>query len=198
MSAAIRVLLVLGLASTAWGQSLSHLDSWTTDLRSPARVCEAPDGTVVVSDTFYNHLVRFAADGSLLGTVPVPEGPIGIAAHPDGRYFVSLRDDPRVAIYDATFTRTGYLGQVTFLRPTDLDVATNTGNIYVVDSAADRVYGFNADGTLVLTLGTRGGNNGQFRYPSAVTVDEPRNRLMVADHDNCRVQVFATAGGVQL
>ena len=190
----ITVALLLGQVN------LTYLDSWQDQLRSPARLAVAPDGTVWVTDAFYDHVVRFDADGNWLGTWPVAEGPLGLAAHPDGRFFVSLRETSQVAIYDSTFTRIGFLGAgtVNFVRPTDLDVATNTGNIYVVDADADRVYGFNAAGALVLTLGTRGGGNGQFRYPSAVTVDEPRGRLIVADHDNFRVQVFTTAGAYVL
>jgi DNA-binding beta-propeller fold protein YncE len=160
------------------------------------------NGTVLVTDPSQNQIVRFDAAGNLLGTWPVADGPLGIAAHPDGRYFVSLRDVGKVAIYDASFSFQGYLGagdpQVTFVRPTDIDVASDTGNIYVVDAEADKVYGFSPAGARLLKFGSRGGNNGQFRYPSAIAVDEPRGRLIVADHDNFRIQVFTTAGAHRL
>jgi DNA-binding beta-propeller fold protein YncE len=190
------VILVVAVAASASAQSLTYIRSLQAELRSPSRSAVAADGTILVTDTFYDHVARFDAGGNLLGTWPVPEGPVGIAVHPDGRYFVALRQPAKVAIYDSSFTRVGYLGEglVTFVRPTDIDVATNTGNIYVADPGADRVYGFNSAGALVLTLGTRGSGNGQFRSPSAVTVDETLNRLIVADHDNFRVQVFTTAG----
>lgn len=177
---------------------LSHLGSLTSGLRSPARIAIAADGTVYVTDTFYRHISRYDSAGTLLGTWDVPEGPVGIAVHPDGRLFISLRDVPKVAVYDAAFTRTGFLGdgqpQVAFVRPTDIDVADDAGRIYVVDSGGDRVYGFEATGAVALILGARGERAAEFLSPSAVSVDETNARLLVADHDNFRVQVFTTDG----
>ena len=176
---------------------LTHLGSLTEGLRSPARVAAAPDGTVLVADAFHNHIVHFGAGGAVMATWPVSEGPIGIAAHPDGRYFVSLRDEGTVGIYDATFARIDSLGdgQVTWSQPTDIDVDAVSGRIYVVDSGADRVYAFESGGALALMVGVRGHGSGQFRYPSAIAVDAANSRFFVADQDNFRVQAFdATTG----
>ena len=195
--------LLIGLMVLGPQEPLTHVGSLTESLRSPARVATTPGGTVLVSDTFSNHIARFDVDGTFLGVWPVPAGPIGIAAHPtNGNYYVSLRDEGQVAIYDSAFTFTGYLGDgdppVTFVRPTDIEIAEDTGNIYVVDAEGDCVYGFAPDGGLILSLGIRGGLPGEFRYPSAITVDEARNRLLVADHDNFRVQAFTTGGVFEL
>ncbi|MCO6436047.1 MAG: SMP-30/gluconolactonase/LRE family protein [Phycisphaerae bacterium] len=177
---------------------LEHVASLNEMLRSPARVAVSSDGQVLVTDPSRRQIVRFDALGNLLGSWPVPERPIGLAVHPDGRYFVSYRDEPGVGIYDSTFTRIGLLGEgqplVAFTRPTDIDVATDTGRIYVVDSGADRIYGFESTGGLALIFGTHGEGLGQFQYPSAIAVDEERSRLLVADQDNFRVQVFSTSG----
>lgn len=192
------VFVVAQVASSSEAGSLAHLDTLSESLRSPARLALADDGTVLVSDTFNDHIARFSADGEFLGTWPVPEGPIGVAVHPDGRYFVSLRDEGKVGVYDEMFAFIGFLGDgdpdVAFVQPTDIDIATDTGQIYVVDGAGDRVYGFAADGSLMLRIGARGGGAGDFRYPSALAVDEARGRLVVADHDNFRVQIFTTGG----
>ncbi len=192
MGTALLALLLLG------GPDVTYSGSLTAELRSPARVCVAPDGTVLVTDGFYGHIVRFDAAGGFLDTWAVPEGPLGVAAHPDGRYFVSLRDTAEVAMYDATRARVGYLGDglpaVAFVRPTDIAIAADTGDIYVADPGGDCVYRFAADGSLLLKLGTRGGDDGQFRYPSAIVIDAVNQRLVVADHDNFRIQVFTTGG----
>lgn len=195
--------LLIGLMVSDRGEPLTHVGSLTESLRSPARVALAPDGTVLVTDTFNNHVARFDTDGKFLGVWSVPAGPIGVAAHPtNGNYYVSLRDEAGVAIYDSEFKFTGYLGDgdplVQFVKPTDIDIADDTGNIYVVDAEDDRVYGFAADGSVALIFGIRGGGSGQFRYPSAIAVDEARNRLLVADHDNFRVQAFTTGGVFEL
>jgi predicted CXXCH cytochrome family protein len=176
--------------------TLTHQGTLTESLHGPARVALAPDGTVLVTDPPNNTIARFDAAGVYLGTWSVAEGPLGVAAHPDGRYFVSLRDSAAVAIYDNTFTFTGYLGAgvVTFVGPGDIAIANDTGVIYVVDAAGDYVYGFAADGSLVLTLGGRGGGDGQFRRPNAIAVDVAGSKLLVADQDNFRVQVFTLTG----
>lgn len=190
--------LLVGAMIVGQTDLLPHIDSLTEELRAPARLNITTDGTVLVTDPYLNHVARFGPDGTFIGTSPVPESPIGIAAHPDGRYFVTYRDDPRVGIHDAAFNRIGFLGQgiplVNYVRPTDVKVASSTGRIYVADSGGHRIYGFEAGGSLALILGTQGEQLGQFRYPSAIAVDASRDRLYVADQDNFRVQVFTTAG----
>lgn len=177
---------------------LVYVGSLTEELRSPARVAVTGNGTVLVSDPYRYQIVRFDSTGALLGTWSVPDCPVGVAAHPDGRYFVSYRDVPGVGIYGASFVRTGMLGEgnplVAFVRPTDIDIASDTGRIYVVDSGGDRVYGFEGDGTLALIFGERGESLAQFQYPSALAVDAVNGRLIVADQDNFRIQVFTMNG----
>ena len=58
-----------------------------------------------------------------------------VAIHPDDRYFVTRRDGALAANHDATSNVLGFLGdgEVTFVRPTDIDIATDTGRIYLVD-----------------------------------------------------------------
>jgi DNA-binding beta-propeller fold protein YncE len=194
----VSVGVIVGLLSVGQVGVLPHLDSLTEALRGPARLALAPDGSVFVTDPLSNHVARFDDTGALTGTWPVPAGPIGVAVHPDGRVFVSLREEPNVAIYDSDMSLLGYLGAgdplVAFAGPTDIDIASDTGRIYVVDAEADRIYGFESDGILALRIGSRGSWPGEYIYPSAITVDEPRNRLIVADHDKFRVQVFTTGG----
>jgi predicted CXXCH cytochrome family protein len=189
-------LLLLGAMPLGQVDPLVHEGSISNALRGPARVFATAAGTVLVADPVRNEIVRFDANGVFVGAWSVPEGPLDVALHPDGRYFVSRRDDARVAIYDASFVFAGFLGDgiVTFAEPTDIDIATDTGRIYVADGPADKVYGFESNGALALILGTRGIRPGEFKHPSAIVIDEPRGRLIVADHDNFRVQIFTTAG----
>jgi len=182
--------------------TLTYVGSLTESLRSPARVSMASDGTVLVTDPSNDRIARYDGADNFLGTWDVPEGPLGVAAHADGRYFVSLRDVGKVGIYDAGFSFLGYLGEgdplVNFVQPTDIEIAADTGNIYVVDGEGDKLYGFAPDGSVALIVGIRGGGSGEFRYPSAVTVDEGNSRLLVADHDNFRVQALTTGGVFEL
>ncbi len=174
---------------------LTHQMTWTQGLDNPARLAEA-DGTWLIADTRADRVVRYDSSGAYLGEWAEPAGPVGIAAHPDGRIFVSRRDDRRVAVHDAQYAFLGFLGigAVSFVEPTDLAIDPLTGRIYVVDTGADRVYAFHSSGTLAVMFGSCGSGFGQFKYPTAVAVDPFTSRVLVADQDNFRVQVFDTAG----
>ncbi len=196
-------LIVLASATIGFVDPLTWSGSLSGDeLLSPARVAIAGDElsyTVYVTETSHNHIARYDESGTLLGTWAVPEGPIGIAVHPsNGNYYVSLRDEGKVGIYVAagdTFTRTGFLGEgngmVTFVRPTGLAVGAETGRIYVVDSEGDEWYVFNgSDDSFRAKGGVRGVMNGEFKYPSAIVADEAHDRMIIADQDNFRIQIF--------
>ena len=192
--------LILGLTMVAQAAPLPHLDTLTDGLHSPVRLASMQDGSILVTDAVGRQVVRFDSTGQRTGAWSVPAGPIGVAVHPDGRIFVSCRDEPSVAIFNPDFQPLGYLGagdpQVSFAGPTDLDIATDTGRIYVVDAEGNQVYGFNSDGSLAMLVGTQGHEPGAYLYPSAVAVDETRDRLIIADHDMYRLQVFSTGGAL--
>lgn len=180
-------------------EPLTHVVSLNAGLRNPAGVEVLADGTALVADLSKNQIARIHANGALIGNGSVAEGPIDIAANATGTtFYISLRDLGTVAVYDNSFNRTGFLGDgnamVSFVGPTDIDVATNTGVAYVVDAEGDTVYGFNSDGTLALKFGFRGALPGEFMHPSAIAADEANGRLIVADQDNYRIQVFTTDG----
>jgi predicted CXXCH cytochrome family protein len=176
---------------------LTHLDTLTEGLESPARIAVTP-AELLVTDPQADAIVRFDHGGGYVGSWLEPAGPIGVAVHPDGRIFVSRRDDGQVGVYDAAFTFLRLLGDtdplVDFVMPTDLTVDPTSGRIYVVDGGGDQIYGFASDESLAARFGARGGLTGEFKYPSAIAVDALHNRLIVADQDNFRVQVFSDAG----
>lgn len=72
-----------------------------------------------------------------------------------------------------------------------VDVATH--DIYVTDGSQDRVYKFNAAGTLLGHFGGSGRGNGQFQNPSGVAVDSKGN-VYVTDPVENRVQKFNSSG----
>ena len=178
-------------------RTLDPLLTLSAHLESPARVAVTAT-EVLVTDPHANAIVRFDLSGAYLGTWQEEAGPVGIAAHPDGRVFVSRRDDAKVGVYDASFTLLRFLGDgnpmVNMIKPTDLAVNPDTGRVYVVDSGGDRVYAFEDDEALGLIVGVRGSAASQFKYPSAVAVDTVNDRFLVADQDNFRVQVFDPSG----
>ncbi len=78
-------------------------------------------------------------------------------------------------------------------RPTDVAV-TPAGEIFVADGYGNnRIVHFNELGHFVGTWGSLGSASGQFSLPHSIALDS-RGRLLVADRNNARVQVFDQAG----
>lgn len=84
-------------------------------------------------------------------------------------------------------------GPDTFDRPTDVAVAAN-GDFFVTDGYVNRrVVKFSREGKFIKTWGTPGDRPGEFNLPHAVVIDS-RQRLIVADRENHRLQIFDTEG----
>ena len=80
-----------------------------------------------------------------------------------------------------------------FNHPTDAAIASD-GEIYVTDGYGNsRVHRFTAKGSLIGSWGEPGKAPGQFSTPHAIWVDR-QNRVLVADRENDRVQVFDREG----
>ena len=63
------------------------------------------------------------------------------------------------------------------------------GNVYVADGDNHRVQKFTSNGRFLPKWGSEGTRDGEFDYPSVISVDGLRN-VYVADRSNYRVQVF--------
>ncbi len=82
-----------------------------------------------------------------------------------------------------------------FNLPTDIDAAPS-GDLFVSDGyGTARVHKFAADGHHVLSWGEPGTLPGQFNLPHGVWVDR-RGRVLLADRENDRIQVFDQEGGL--
>lgn len=80
-----------------------------------------------------------------------------------------------------------------FNLPTDLAVGPD-GELFVSDGYGNaRIHKYSPDGELIKSWGTPGDGPGEFDLPHCVRVD-PRNRLMVADRSNNRIQFFTLDG----
>lgn len=84
--------------------------------------------------------------------------------------------------------------QQPFNHPCDVAVAGD-GEIYVCDGYANSVvHHFAADGSWIATWGEPGSGPGQFTTPHAIWVTAD-DRVLVADRENNRIQVFDRTGG---
>ena len=80
-----------------------------------------------------------------------------------------------------------------FNRPTNVAVAPN-GELYVSDGYGNcRVHRFSAGGELIQSWGDPGTGPGQFNLPHGIWV-LPDERVLVADRENDRIQVFSPTG----
>ncbi|MBI4189784.1 MAG: hypothetical protein HY525_04520 [Betaproteobacteria bacterium] len=80
-----------------------------------------------------------------------------------------------------------------FNLPTDVAVI-ESGDIFIADGYANcRVHRFSPDGKHLYSWGQPGSGPGQFMLPHGIWVDS-RGRVLIADRENDRVQVFAQSG----
>ena len=84
-------------------------------------------------------------------------------------------------------------GPDTFNRPTDVAVAPN-GDVFVSDGYVNsRVVKFDKTGEFIKAWGEAGTEPGQFNTVHSITIDS-RDRVLVADRANKRVQIFDFEG----
>ena len=71
-------------------------------------------------------------------------------------------------------------------------VATSesSGDVYVVDSANNRVQRFDSDGNYLSQFGSAGSGDGQFSEPQAVAIDQSDGSVYVVDMGNNRIEKF--------
>lgn len=80
-----------------------------------------------------------------------------------------------------------------FNQPTDFALGPD-GEMYISDGYGNaRIHKYSPDGELIKSWGQPGTGPGEFDLPHCVRVD-PRNRLMVADRENNRIQFFTLDG----
>ena len=124
----------------------------------------------------------------------------GIFLSADDRVYLVDRDAHQILIFTTDGERLGTLGarntprfQAPFNHPTDVAVAPN-GEIYVSDGYGNSaVHRFSASGEHMTTWGRPGSGPGEFTTPHAIWVDRA-DRVLVADRENNRVQVFDRDG----
>jgi DNA-binding beta-propeller fold protein YncE len=127
----------------------------------------------------------------------------GIFITPDDRVWLIDRDAHQILCFDVDGNLEMTIGerhrprlQEPFNHPADVAIARD-GEIYVADGYGNsRVHRFSPDGELIGSWGTPGSDPGEFTTPHAIWVDR-EDRVLVADRENNRVQVFDRDGGYQ-
>ena len=140
----------------------------------PHGICAASDGTLYLTDDLGHRVSQFASDGELLRDI----GPAG---------------EPSDTGIEGFDYRAITAGAGPFNLPTNVAIADD-GHLFVSDGYGNaRIHQFDPSGVLVRSWGGPGDGDGQFNVPHGICVDS-RGRVLVADRENSRIQVFERDG----
>jgi len=138
-------------------------------------------------DVFFVSPVGVAVCGELLAVSDSALGEVFLLDAND-KLFRTLKKPPHVAGIESSAKASG------FSRPTGLAWDPKTKILYVVDTLANEVCGFEpASGRMVRRFGSHGTKPGQFNYPTHITLDQS-GKIYVTDSLNFRVQIFDAEG----
>jgi hypothetical protein len=132
------------------------------------------------------HRVRDTGAGPLVSPVAVAPGP-GDAVWVADSYLA------RVFLYRADGKVIARLGEAQLARPAGLAYDGRRDRLYVADSLLHQVVVFAGDGRRLGTIGRRGTGEGEFNFPTHVSVDR-EGALYVTDAMSFRVQMFDADG----
>ena len=154
--------------------------SWGAGLfKFPHSIRFDANDNVWLSDEHLQQFYLFTNDGKLLRT-------IGERGH---RSNTGVPDDDFTSVAWKRVTQ----GAGPFNLPTDIAIAPD-GSMFMADGYGNaRVHKFSADGRYEFSWGEPGTGPSQFNLPHGIWIDR-RGRVLVADRENDRVQVFDQSG----
>ena len=122
--------------------------------------------------------------------------PIGLAVNnKDGIIYVSDSQQDKIFGFDKNTDdiKINIGGPGEFKNPSGLVYDEKTERLYVADTQNHAVKVFDKNGRPLFTIGKRGGENGEFNFPSYLAMDK-NGILYVVDSFNFRVQMFDSNG----
>lgn len=119
--------------------------------------------------------------------------PVGIVVDKTGNIYITDSELSKVLVYDRDGKFLRNFSNINFQRPTGIAYDKERDIIYVVDTIEHKVYGIGSDGNVRMSFGKRGGGDGEFNYPTQITVDK-EGRVYVSDTLNFRIQCFDRGG----
>ncbi len=161
------------------------------------------DGLLHVLRRERPHLVSFDQQGRVVGRVDELDATDahGLFAPEDGTLWIAARDHHMVLQITPEGEVLASIGDPEHPAPRGplghpaRAVVAPDGEIYVADGYADAlIHRFSADLTLLTSWGTPGLGPGQFRTPHSLWAS--KDRVIVADRDNDRLQIFDRRGAL--
>jgi DNA-binding beta-propeller fold protein YncE len=132
------------------------------------------------------------------------DDPIGVAYDPNNnRIIVADYDNHRIQVFDSNgnflfkFGREGF-GNGEFNAPRGVAYDPNNNRIIVADNWGKyRIQVFDSNGNFLFKFGSKVFDDGgieKHKFPTGVAYDPNNNRIIVADYDDHRIQVFDSNG----
>ena len=156
-------------------------------------VCEQNGNCVTVFDSSYRILRSFGNTGSKESRL---NWPLGVAISSDNTVFVAACHCVKKFTLEGQFIASvgsQGSGQLQFSTPFAITYNDTNNRVYVCDTCNHRITILNHDLTFHSSFGSKGSDAGQFSCPEGISVDTT-GRILVADHDNNRIQVFDASG----
>jgi len=178
----------------AWVVGIVFGDPKYLELKRPVSGMVDAAGRVLVVDAGHKAVLVFdMAAQKLLTWHQAAKGlsfttPVAICDDGAGGFLVTDSELGEVFRLNGAGTPIGRFGRGILKRPTGIARNDRDGRIYVTDTVAHDLKVFDAQGTLIDTLGGRGNEPGMFNTPTHLAFSG--GALYVADTLNFRIQVF--------
>jgi DNA-binding beta-propeller fold protein YncE len=158
----------------------NYLYDWgKTEFAFPHAIYADQHDNIWIVDRNHQQVLKYTTEGELLMTI----GEKG--------YRSATGADPN-DLSSSAYKQVTHGGDP-FNMPAGIAVAPS-GDIFIADGYANaRVHKFSSDGKLLTSWGEPGGGPGEFMLPHGAWVDS-RGRVLIADRENDRVQVFTRDG----
>lgn len=132
--------------------------------------------------------LRNGPDGAPLAS------PVAVLLLPDGRLLVTDSAAEAIWSFGADGQPLGRFTEAPLRRPTGLALAADGGGVWVAETAAHRLRGFDLEGRERAAVGRRGSGLGEFNFP--IRIAPGRGGLWVTDSLNFRIQLVDPSGQV--
>jgi tripartite motif-containing protein 71 len=196
----------------AFAGTLAAPGGYTSGFNRPAGIAVDPHGSIYIADPADGRIDRFWGDGTYLSELggPADVGGAGLSeagsvavASGSGDLYVADTDHNRILVFSsagkllARFGANGGegasgSGSGEFDHP-DAVAVDGAGDMFVADTANNRVVELSPAGSVLAQWGSRGTGDGRFHTPTGIALDAA-GHVYVVDSENNRVEVFDSGG----